>query len=91
MPCVRPPCQSGILRGSTASHVSSTERRDIEPADHAEELERAAACARPRRDFGLNCGGSGRRFGRGSTGGPVVLVSRRPLVCDREEGDLTQR
>jgi hypothetical protein len=89
---VRPPCQqvAYCTARRTASHVSSAERRDIEPADHAEELERAAACARPR-DFGLNCGGSGRRFGRGSTGGPVVLVSRRPLVCDREEGDLTQR
>ena len=38
---MRPPCQSSVLHSSMVSHVSSAERRDIEPTDHVEELEHA--------------------------------------------------
>jgi hypothetical protein len=81
MPCVRPPCQSGILRGSTASHVSSTERRDIEPADHAEELERARVLVE------ISVSTAEAVAKHSGAAAPVVLVkmSRWPLVRDREE------
>jgi hypothetical protein len=87
MPCVRPPCQSRILRGSTASHVSNVERRDIEPADHAEELEHERVLV----EISVS---TAEAVGEDSVAAaPVVLVkvSHWPLVCDRDEGDLIQR
>jgi hypothetical protein len=87
MPCVRPPCQSGMLHGSTASDVSSAERRDIEPADHAEELERAPVLVE------ILVSTAEAVAEDSVAAAPVVLVkvSRWSLVCDREEGYLIQR
>jgi hypothetical protein len=87
MPCVRPPCQSSILRGSTASDVSSAEHRDIEPADHAEELQRARVLV----EILVSTAEAVAEDSGAAAPVMLVKVSRWLLICDREESDFIRR